>query len=353
MKKRDVLNLIRYHAEHNDAAFRNEAYGIAKDFDRSGDVQLASYIIALLSDANTFTPQTADSSMRSEFLAKRPVVKSSLPLPEPIANDIQGILNAIERNVGIHRFLFHGPAGTGKTESVKQISTLLQRDLYVVDFSSVVDSKLGQTAKNISRLFAEINSFAQPERVVVLFDEIDALALDRIDSHDVREMGRATSALLRQMDEMSEQVMLFATTNLFAKFDNAFIRRFDAVIDFGRYTHEDLSDVAESIMNDYAGQFSFISKNIRLFRKILFLTEQLPYPGEMKNLIRSSIAFSKPDDEFDYLRRLYVALVPDGATRIQHVRDLYEQGFTLREVEILTGISRSTIAREVKEHGNE
>lgn len=353
MKKKDVLNLIRYHAEHNDVAFRNEAYNIAKDFDRSGDVQLASYIIALLSDANAFAPQAVDSFVQSEFLAKRPVVKAPLPLPEVIANDIQGVLNAIARNVGIHRFLFHGPAGTGKTESVKQISSILQRDLYVVDFGPVVDSRLGQTAKNIAKLFGEINGLAHPDRVVVLFDEIDALALDRVDSRDVREMGRATSALLRQMDDLSDQVLLFATTNLFAKFDKAFVRRFDAVVDFGRYTRDDLADSAEGIMNDYAGQFSFVGKNIRLFRKILSLADRLPYPGEMKNLIRSSIAFSKPNDEFDYLRRLYVALVSDGATSIQNIRMLYGQGFTLREVETLTGVSRSTIAREVKEDGNE
>ena len=353
MKKRDVINLIRYHTENNDAAFRNEAYNIAKDFDRSGDEQLAAYVIALLSNANTFVPQSTGSSPQSDFLAKRPVVKSALPLPGVITNDIQGVLNAIGRNVGIHRFLFHGPAGTGKTESAKQIAAILQRELYVVDFSSVVDSRLGQTAKNITKLFDEINSFTQPDRVVVLFDEIDALALDRVDSHDVREMGRATSAMLRQLDNLSEQIILFATTNLFAKFDKAFVRRFDAIIDFDRYTRDDLADVAESIMNDYAGQFSFIGKNIRLFRKILNIAERLPYPGEMKNLIRSSIAFSKPNDEYDYLRRLYIALAPDGASAIQSIRTLYGQGFTLREVEILTGVSRSTIAREVKAGNNE
>ncbi len=49
----------------------------------------------------------------------------------------------------------------------------------MVDFSSVIDSKLGQTQKNLSMLFKEINQFAQPDKVIVLFDEIDALALDR------------------------------------------------------------------------------------------------------------------------------------------------------------------------------
>lgn len=353
MKKKNVLNLIRYHTEHNDAAFRNEAYNIAKEFDHAGDSQLAAYIIALLSDANTLVPQSSNSDIKSEFLEKKIVVKVSLPLPGVIADDIQGVLNAIGRNIGIHKFLFHGPAGTGKTESVKQISSIMQRELYVVNFSSVIDSRLGQTAKNITKLFAEINSFTRPDQTIVLFDEIDALALDRIDSHDIREMGRATSTLLSQMDELSEQIILFATTNLFSKFDKAFIRRFDAVIDFGRYTKEDLIDVATGIMNDYAKQFSFIGKNIRLFKKILSKAEQLPYPGEMKNLIRSAIAFSKPNDENDYLRRIYIALIPDGANTIQDIRMLRNQGFTLREIEVLAGISRSTAAREMKDTRDE
>ena len=153
--------------------------------------------------------------------------------------------------------------------------------------------------------------------------------------------------LLSQMDELSEQIMLFATTNLYSKFDKAFIRRFDATIDFGRYTSEDRSDIAVSILNGYSKQFSFIGKNTRLFKKIL------ANPGEMKNIIRSSIAFSKPDDENDYLRRLYTALVPNGSETIQDIHALHDQNFTLREIEILTGISRSTVAREIKEASNE
>ena len=69
MKKRDVLNLIKFHVDNNDAAFRNTAYDIARDFDTAGDNQLADYILALLSDANTFVPQstgTDDSAYPSE-----------------------------------------------------------------------------------------------------------------------------------------------------------------------------------------------------------------------------------------------------------------------------------------------
>ncbi|MFR2768230.1 MAG: AAA family ATPase [Thomasclavelia sp.] len=62
----------------------------------------------------------------------------------------------------------------------------------MVDFSSLVDSKLGQTQKNISTMFKEINNFTFPDKIIILFDEIDALALDRTNSNDLREMGRAT-----------------------------------------------------------------------------------------------------------------------------------------------------------------
>ena len=48
MKKKNVLNLVKYYAEKNDAGFRTEAYEIAKDFDNSGDYQLAEYIMSLL-----------------------------------------------------------------------------------------------------------------------------------------------------------------------------------------------------------------------------------------------------------------------------------------------------------------
>ena len=57
MKKKNILNLIKYHAEKNESAFRNEAYEIAKYFDDNHDYQLSEYIMALLSDTNTFVPQ--------------------------------------------------------------------------------------------------------------------------------------------------------------------------------------------------------------------------------------------------------------------------------------------------------
>lgn len=68
MKKKNILNLIKYYSENNDSGFKSEAYEIAKYFDSIGDYQLAEYIMALLSDANTFVPQMTTNE--SDFLRK-------------------------------------------------------------------------------------------------------------------------------------------------------------------------------------------------------------------------------------------------------------------------------------------
>ncbi len=343
MKKKNIINLIKYYSEENDEGFRNEAYEIANDFDASGDYQLAEYIMALLSNANTFVPQMEEHD--SPFFEK--VEKSSdlLMLPEVITQDLMGIANAVFHNVGINKFLFEGAPGTGKTEAVKQLSRVLNRDIYMVDFTSVVDSKLGETQKNITKLFKEIKSFVHPERVIVLFDEIDAIALDRTNMNDLREMGRATSTLIKNLDYVDERVVIIATTNLFKFFDKALIRRFDSVVDFNRYSADDLIDVAEALMDNYLKKFKTTSRDKRLFRKIISLMDPIPFPGDLKNIIKTSIAFSNPNDGFDYFRRLYVNAV---GSIPKNLVDLQTQGFTTREIEILTGISKSSVARELK-----
>lgn len=344
MKKKNIINLIKYHSEENDVGFRNEAYEVARAFDAAGDHQLAEYVMALMSNANTFVPQINEN--HSGFFEKVVVGNEPLPLPEAIEQDILGIINAVSRNLGINKFLFQGAPGTGKTETVKQLARILSRELYMVDFASVIDSKLGQTQKNITALFAEINGFAHPEKVIVLFDEIDSIALDRTNSNDLREMGRATSTVLKKLEQLDERIVLIATTNLFEYFDKALIRRFDSVIDFNRYSQEDLFEIAEALLNSFLNKYKCTGRNVRLFRKIMLLLNPLPYPGELKNLIRTSIAFSNPSDEFNYLKRLYSYVNNEKAIDL---KNLQEQGFTVREIEILTGISKSQVARELKE----
>lgn len=355
MKKQNVLNLIKYHVERNENAFRNESITIARYFDSIGDYQLSEYIMGLIAEANLYTPQASD--FESEFLKQlEDQGTEPLNLPADISDDIKGIINAVNHNVGINKFLFEGVPGSGKTEAAKQVARLLDRTLYYVDFDNLIDSKLGQTNKNIASIFSEINRIPQPGKVVILFDEIDVIALDRINSNDVREMGRVTSAILKELDrltDLNKEIVIITTTNLYSNFDKALTRRFDAVINFDRYSKEDLIEVGEHYFSSFIKNFKGISKDTRLFRKILKTADTLPYPGDLKNIIKTSLAFSDVDAGHDYLRRLYNTLI--GNLEHIDISHLYEQGFTVREIEKLKGESKSTVSRKLirKENDNE
>lgn len=348
MKKKNILNLIKYHIEKNDSAFRNESISIARYFDSIGDQDLAEYILGLLSELPQFSPQSIE--VNSEFLEQLDTTKlEALHLPIEIMNDIKGIINAVGHNVGINKFLFEGYPGSGKTEAAKQVARLLNRNLYRVDLENLIDSKLGKTNKNIIQVFDEIHALPNASQAVILFDEIDIIALDRVNSNDVREMGRVTSTILRELDRLSEinkDIILIATTNLFNNFDKALLRRFDATINFNRYTKEDLIEISEFYFSSFIKNFKGITKDIRLLRKILKVSETLPYPGELKNIIKTSIAFSDVSSEYDYLKRLYNALI--GKLDYKDVSDLYLEGFTVREIEKLKGESKSTVSRKLQ-----
>ena len=97
------------------------AIEIAKEFDQSHDEELAEYIMSLLSDVNTLSPQS--QQIQSRFFTQIEEKTQALPLPGELESDIIGVMNAINHHAGINKFLFEGAPGTGKTESVKHIAT--------------------------------------------------------------------------------------------------------------------------------------------------------------------------------------------------------------------------------------
>ncbi len=124
--------------------------------------------------------------------------------------------------------LFAGDSGTGKTMSAEVIAADLGLDLYVVDLSTVVDKYVGQTEKNLERIFTE----AAGVNGVLLFDEADAIFGKRSevsDAHD-RYANMESAYLLQRMESFDGVAIL--TTNLRANLDEAFIRRLDVIVDF-------------------------------------------------------------------------------------------------------------------------
>ena len=124
--------------------------------------------------------------------------------------------------------LFAGPSGTGKTMAAEVLAGELGLDLYTVDLATVVDKYVGETEKNLDRIFAE----AERINGVILFDEADALFGKRSEVSDAHDRyANVEVAYLLQRMELFEGIAILAT-NLRANLDEAFTRRLDSLVDF-------------------------------------------------------------------------------------------------------------------------
>jgi len=131
------------------------------------------------------------------------------------------------RGLGISA-LFSGSSGTGKTMASEVVANQLQLDLYRIDLSAVVSKYIGETEKNLRRIF----DAAEAGGAVLLFDEADALFGKRTqvkDSHD-RHANVEVSYLLQRME--AYQGLAILTTNLKDSLDTAFLRRIRFVVKF-------------------------------------------------------------------------------------------------------------------------
>lgn len=126
--------------------------------------------------------------------------------------------------------LMYGPPGTGKTMAAQAIANEVMTPLYRVDVSQIFSKYIGETQKNLSRIFDE----AQKRSVVLFFDEADALFTKRTeikDSHD-KYANSDTSFLLQKVEEYNG-ISILATNN-YQSFDPAFMRRLTYVVHFER-----------------------------------------------------------------------------------------------------------------------
>jgi SpoVK/Ycf46/Vps4 family AAA+-type ATPase len=126
------------------------------------------------------------------------------------------------------RVLFSGPPGTGKTLTATLLGKYTGRDVFRIDLSLVVSKYIGETEKNLSRLFDR----AKNKNWILFFDEADAIFGKRTsvrDAHD-KYANQEVSYLLQRIESHPGLVIL--ASNLKSNIDSAFTRRFNAIIEF-------------------------------------------------------------------------------------------------------------------------
>jgi SpoVK/Ycf46/Vps4 family AAA+-type ATPase len=158
-------------------------------------------------------------------------------------------------------------------------------DLYVVDLATVVDKYVGETEKNLDRIFAE----AERVNGVLLFDEADALFGKRSDVSDAHDRyANIEVAYLLQRMELFEGIAVLAT-NLRSNLDEAFARRLDALIDFPEPEEEDRLRLWERCLGTEAPRASDV--DLRFFARAFKLSG-----GNIRNIVLTAAYAAAQDD---------------------------------------------------------
>jgi hypothetical protein len=198
-----------------------------------------------------------------------------------------------ERGLGISA-LFAGESGTGKTMAAEVIANTLQLDLYRIDLSQVVNKYIGETEKNLKRIF----DAAESGGCILLFDEADALfgkRSDVKDAHD-RYSNIEVSYLLQRME--AYRGLAIMTTNMITSIDSAFYRRIRFIVQFPFPDAFMRAKIWETIFPENTprqgldsaklGRLSVTGGNIRnIALNAAFLAAQSKEPVQMDHIARA------------------------------------------------------------------
>lgn len=127
-----------------------------------------------------------------------------------------------------YRALFYGPPGTGKTLTASLLGKYTERDVYKIDLSMVVSKYIGETEKNLSKIFDQ----AEHRHWILFFDEADSIFGKRtgVQSSNDKYANQEVSFLLQRIEDYDGLIIL--ASNLKSNIDTAFLRRFHSVIYF-------------------------------------------------------------------------------------------------------------------------
>lgn len=178
-----------------------------------------------------------------------------------------------------NKLLLHGPSGCGKTLASYVIAGELQKPMYVVNLGAIVSSKLGETSKNLSKVFKK----AALEESIIFIDEFDSLGKIRDYNQDHGEMKRVVNTILQLFDYLPQSSIVIAATNQENMIDEALLRRFDVNLKFQLPSKGQIKELIDLTLKK--GNFTVSSKTT--LNKIIKQCEGLSYFSIQKTLINA------------------------------------------------------------------
>lgn len=318
---------------------------LSENLQKDGDEKFANKIQDIL-NKKTITPAYLDSFLSTPVDQETrlsmvdvlmPNEKVDLVLSSYIENEIdEFILSIKKRNelmkLGVEfnsSLLLYGPPGTGKTSLAHMISYKTNLPLVIVRLDSLVSSLLGNTAKNIRKIF----EFANNRPCILFLDEFDAIAKARDDNKELGELKRVINSLLQNIDEFNKNNILIAATNHHEMLDPAIWRRFPTTIEVMLPGEDEIIHLLRQYLKDVNLDFKGNDKKLKSLAQAMEGMSPADIKSVSTNVIRKSIINDEKLVQYDnFVFEIYVYLNHNIKNIEDAVKFFSKHGITQRKI---------------------
>ena len=160
-----------------------------------------------------------------------------------------------------NKVIFHGSSGCGKTTTAKAIAEKLGKKMHIINLSTIVSSRIGETSQNLKMIFDK----AKMENGVLFLDEFDQIGKARSNNErDVGEMRRLVNTLIQLIDYLPERSLLIAATNQIEIIDKALIRRFQCVVRYRMPNNKELDNYYDTLLSRFPEDLKRIRRKYKV-----------------------------------------------------------------------------------------
>jgi SpoVK/Ycf46/Vps4 family AAA+-type ATPase len=296
----EILRIVESGLLKDTKKVYNYAKLLADKLDKDGNDRMSKMILKVI-DSKKATTVTMDELLTTpvDQESRLSIVDVNIPyanddipivLPKLIDNKIADFINVVKHQSQLaqkgvempNSLLLYGNPGCGKTTIAKYISEQTGLPLVIARFDAIVSSLLGNTAKNIRKIF----DFADNKPCILFLDEFDAIAKARDDQYELGELKRVINSLLQNIDSFAKQNILIAATNHPELLDKAIWRRFNTVIGIGLPREDEIVKLIKTFTNDFDTDFNTDDKKLDKLAK-LFVEKS---PSDIKTIINNAKA---------------------------------------------------------------